>query len=449
MLGDFNFPLNKSNDPNVIKFSKLLEEFSLHQHVTSPTCKSLNTLDLVMTRSSDEILLAKPKVKNFISDHAAIICHLRFCKPNLVPREFSYRKIKDIDLSTFKKDIIESDLVQNPAEDLEELVKQYNQTLSNILNKHAPLKTCKIRKRESQPWYNKNVQSSKQKMRIAERKWRKSKHVDEYMLFSAERKTYMQVLKKTKIEHFNSMIIENENDQKQLFKVAKSLCKSYKESPLPEHDSKEELAEKFGQHFIEKIDKIRDNFGPSEGFDNYDARDFTFPNLSKFTPVSVEEVKQIVLKSPSKSCMLDPIPTSLLKECTLELMPFIAKVVNLSIETGKMPNTFKHAVITPLLKKKGLKLIYKNFRRVSGLPFLSKVIEKVISKQLSEHVTASKLNEQNQSAYRNQHSTETALLKIMNDLLLIAENQQVALMAFLDLSAAFDTVDHNMLLSRL
>ena len=188
------------------------------------------------------------------------------------------------------------------------------------------------------------------------------------MLFSAERKTYMQVLKKAKIEHFNSMIIEIENDQKQLFKVVKSLCKSYKESPLPEHDPKEELTEKFGQHFIEKIDKIRDNFGPSEGLDNYDARDFTFPNLSKFTPVSVEEVKQIVLKSPSKSCMLDPIPTSLLKECTLELIPFIAKVVNVSIETGKMPNTFKHAVITSLLKKKGLKLIYENFCPVSGLP---------------------------------------------------------------------------------
>ena len=76
LLGDFNFRLNKSNDPNVIKFSKLLEEISLHQHVTSPTYKSLNTLDLVMTRSSDEILLAKPKVKNFISDHAVIICHL-------------------------------------------------------------------------------------------------------------------------------------------------------------------------------------------------------------------------------------------------------------------------------------------------------------------------------------------------------------------------------------
>ena len=70
-----------------------------------------------MTRSSDDILLAKPKVKDFISDHAAIICHLRSFKPKLEPTKFCYRKIKDIDLS-FKKDIIESDIVQNPTEDL-------------------------------------------------------------------------------------------------------------------------------------------------------------------------------------------------------------------------------------------------------------------------------------------------------------------------------------------
>ena len=76
---------------------------------------------------------------------------------------------------------------------------------------------------------------------------------------------------------------------------------------------------------MEKIDKIRDTFGTSEGF---------VPKLSQFTLVSVEEIQKIVLKSPSKSCMLDHIPTSLLKECKSELMPIITKIVNLSIETG-------------------------------------------------------------------------------------------------------------------
>ena len=86
---------------------------------------------------------------------------------------------------------------------------------------------------------------------------------------------------------------------------------------------------------------------------------------------------------------------------------------------------------------------------MSGLPFLFKVIEKVVSQQLTQYDTASNLNEQYQYVYRRQHSTETALLKIMNDLLLVDDNQQLALMTFLDLSAVFDTVDHSMLLLRL
>ena len=135
--------------------------------------------------------------------------------------------------------------------------------------------------------------------------------------------------------------------------------------------------------------------------------------------------------------MLDPIPTSLLKECKSELMPIITKMVNLSIETGEMLYDFKHAIITLLLKKKGLELIYKNFCPVSGLPFLLKVTEKVVSQQLTQHVTPTNLNEQYQSACRRQHSTETALLKIMSDLLLVADNQQLALMAFLDLLQVF------------
>ena len=105
LLGDFNFPLNKCKEPNSIKFTKLLEEFSLQQHVTLPTCKSLNTLDLVITRSSNEILLTKPKVKDFISDHAAIICHLCCPKPSAESKQFSYRRIKDIDVPAFKNDI--------------------------------------------------------------------------------------------------------------------------------------------------------------------------------------------------------------------------------------------------------------------------------------------------------------------------------------------------------
>ena len=129
-------------------------------------------------------------------------------------------------------------------------------------------------------------------MRISERKWRKSRHVDDYMLFCAKRSNYMKIPRKAKVDHFNFIIKENENDQRQLFKVAKGLCRSFKESLLPEHDSKEKLAKNFGQFFVEKIDKIRDNFGTSKGFDKYYTRDFVIPKLSHFIPVSVEEIQK-------------------------------------------------------------------------------------------------------------------------------------------------------------
>ena len=103
---------------------------------------------------------------------------------------------------------------------------------------------------------------------------------------------------------------------------------------------------------MEKIDKIRDNFGTSEGFDKYNTRAFLYKTAVTVhtMPVSVEEIQKIVLKLPSKSCMLDPIPPSVLKECKSELMPTITKIFNLSIETGEMPkDLFRKTYLQKLL----------------------------------------------------------------------------------------------------
>ena len=85
------------------------------------------------------------------------------------------------------------------------------------------------------------------------------------------------------------------------------------------------------------------------------------------------------MSSASKSCELDPIPTSLLKECIDVLLPFITNLINLSIETGHVPSAFKTAAVTPLLKKKDAdKNDLKSYRPVSNLSFISKILEKVI-----------------------------------------------------------------------
>ena len=117
---------------------------------------------------------------------------------------------------------------------------------------------------------------------------------------------------------------------------------------------------------------------------------------------------------------------------------------------GTFPSIFKTALVKPLLKKPSLDHNdLKNYRPVSNLPFLSKVIERIVLLQLNEHLLSNNLLNPLQSAYRPYHSTETALLKIINDLLTAIDNGKITLLTLLDLSAAFDTIDHNILLKRL
>ena len=131
------------------------------------------------------------------------------------------------------------------------------------------------------------------------------------------------------------------------------------------------------------------------------------------------------------------------------LLPAITKIINLSLDSGYFPRTWKCALVRPLLKKDGLPPVFKNYRPVSNLAYISKLVETAVTKQLQHYLNCSNLFPVFQSAYRQNHSTETALLKVMNDILLNMNNQRVTLLILLDLSAAFDTVNHDTMLRRL
>ena len=129
---------------------------------------------------------------------------------------------------------------------------------------------------------------------------------------------------------------------------------------------------------------------------------------------------------------------------------FITDIVNMSLRESMFPKSLKIAYIRPLLKKTGIDSdILKNYRPVSNLTFISKVIEKVISGRLNEHLINNSLFDPLQSAYRDKHSTETVLIKVQNDILSALDAGSSAILLMLDLSAAFDTIDHDILLSRL
>lgn len=174
------------------------------------------------------------------------------------------------------------------------------------------------------------------------------------------------------------------------------------------------------------------------------------PELNTFLPASEDEVRKLVMSSPSKHCQLDPIPTSILKDHIDPLLPTITKIVNLSLETSTFPVQFKSAIVKPLLKKATLDSEnLRNYRPVSNLTFVSKIIEKIVASRLNNHFETHNLLEKYQSAYKKFHGTETALLKVQNDILCELDKKHAVFLVLLDLSAAFDTIDHNILLSRL
>lgn len=214
---------------------------------------------------------------------------------------------------------------------------------------------------------------------------------------------------------------------------------------LPTHRSKLELCGSFNDFFVSKIEDLRSVLDAKAGghvFVDESIRDSTeIHEFSSFSLVSVDTIL---------SCPLDPIPTSIVKRYAEILAYPIMKIVNLSLESGDFPCSLSHALVTPLLKSPTLfSENLSNYRPISQLSFLSKLLERTVATQLSKHLGDNNLHAPMQSAYRPQHSTETALLRVTNDLLAAVDQGKAIYLVLLDQSAAFDIIDHGILLKRL
>ena len=171
--------------------------------------------------------------------------------------------------------------------------------------------------------------------------------------------------------------------------------------------------------------------------------------FSTFSPVTEDQVTKIITNSPSKSCSLDPWTIFLVLDYLDILITPITSIINASLEQGKCPNFFKQAHVTPILKKSSLdKEVFKNYRPISNLNFISKILERVVAVQLQTHLDEDGLMTAFQSAYRKHHSTESALLNIHNDIFLNMAQGSVTALTLLELSAAFHTIDCTILLDR-
>lgn len=170
--------------------------------------------------------------------------------------------------------------------------------------------------------------------------------------------------------------------------------------------------------------------------------------FDQFEPISLSTLSDVVHGMRPTNCLSDSIPSRLFKEVFNSVGSFILALIHTCFRSGCFPASFKHAIVQPLIKKPSLDpSVLSNFRPISKLPFLSKVLEKVIAVQLQSFLGQNCIYEKFQSGFRSGHSTETALLRVFNDLILTVDSGCAAVLVTLDLTAAFDTVDHRTLLS--
>jgi len=442
LAGDYNIHVDTVADPDAKIFQDLLKTYNLQQHVNTPTHMSGHCLDLIISRSNQEVKITQPVADYLVSDHMAVHCYLSVPRPPLKESTVTYRKLRNIDHASFSSDLkdVASKLVCTT--DINKLAEDYNDKLRIVLDHHAPLSSKTIIERPTVPWFDNELKVLKNKRKKAERSWKKMKSEATLQAYQATRNLYVNTLNAKRTAHFTSLISAAGNDAKKLFSVVNALCDKGRNSPLPAHDSEAALANQFGTFFQDKISAIQEAIGPrAPPIINTRAG----PELHSFSALSEDEVSKLVSKSKTASCSLDPVPTKLVKEHMDDLLPVLTHIINLSLSTGTFPEIWKNAVVVPLLKKDGLDLIPKNFRPVSNLQYISKLVEKAVVYQLFHHMDDNFPLPSCQSAYRTGHSTETALIKVQSDILVNMDNQKLTQLIMIDLSAAFDTVDHQLL----
>ena len=199
-------------------------------------------------------------------------------------------------------------------------------------------------------------------------------------------------------------IDENSENPRCLWDTINNILHRIPAAALPGSNNVKSLCQHFAKYLCDKIRTIRANFSNQVN----DVPSVQKPNIRKklfnLEPASEDEVRKIIMKSASKSCDLDPIPTNLLEALLDILFKPITTIINLSLESGTFSLSFKEAHVTPLLEKSNLPVNnLKNYRTVSNLTFISKIIEKVVSNRLQAHINSNKLNNPMQSAYRKFH----------------------------------------------
>ncbi|XP_048580104.1 uncharacterized protein LOC116603374 isoform X1 [Nematostella vectensis] len=325
----------------------------------------------------------------------------------------------------------------------------------NVLDRHAPVQS-KRKKAFNVPWLTREIKDLINNRDKLKRKAMVSKLRNDWDDFKASRNKVNIALRQAKSNYYRNKIANQKNNPKEAWKTINSLLGRTKENTtvneLKFDDqslfSQEHIAEAFNDYFSNVGPKLASSMAnPSKSFEHFIKP--CSAQMSRFKLVSNTKVLKLLgCLSNAKATGIDKISGKILKCAAHAISPSLTYIFNNSIISNCFPDEWKMARVLPLFKK-GSKTIPDNYRPISILPVISKLMEKIMYEQLYDHFTANQILSEQQFGFRRLHSTVSALLDSTNSWYINMDRQKFNLVVFLDLKKAFDTVNHDILLRKL
>ena len=458
IFGDFNDDLFKVDN----KMNKLIKNLKLHQLIDTPTritSSSKSLIDLFITNSKG-MVIHSDAIPSPVADHEAISVSLNLRKPKRLPVLKTFRCLKDYSQENICNLLMNEVCTLNPILNTDNVHKQV-EILTSVLNKCidscAPLVTREIF-RPPAPWVSDDIKLSMKRRDDLQRKVKKEKNNDTLREnYKAEKRKVRSLIDTGRKQYYRDELKKNQNNLSTSWKIVKGML--FNNSSIePQYLGDDDLvdkAETFNDFFAKvgkkTFDKTQEGLSSNNGniqIGNY--TEFTNNPIHTFKPSPVDcDTIILTIKNlkDSKAYGSDGISLRFIRDSLYVILFYITVIVNTSIVTNTFPTLWKYSHAVPVYKS-GDKDDVSNYRPISLLPVLSKILEKIIASQLSDFLEANNLISNSQHGFRPKLSTETALLKISDKIYDNMDKKKMSLLLLLDLSKAFDSVNHAILIEK-
>ena len=454
VLGDFNIDLNEKCSKTK-KLTNIFENYGFKELVKASTRKDPvsgreSALDHIWTNAKD--VVNSGRVAG-VSDHDGTFVSINLEKEIPKTKKITIRNFKNYNEKAFtdnlKENLEKSKINQyieekQPNEATEELIN----ILKNTLDFHAPFKEIYPKEKNNYiPWYNEELRT---KIKIRKELLKDSRTAGKNVFKDRLKKisNLISFLKKIlKQKYITEELEKAGEDPKKIWKILNFLIgKNETHEKIEPEDLNQEKVNKYNNFFATIGQKIQEELDIDFNIQKEDI--FDFPSF-KFVNESDENIEKIIDSIKTNVATgIDSIPSKIIKESKTIIAPYLTKIINISFETKTFPDVLKKAIIKPIFKKDDKNDI-SNYRPISLLPVISKIFERATLNQLTKYFENYNLINGLQHAYRKYHGTVTCLFELLNEIYLQIDNKNKVAIVSLDLSKAFDTINHELLLKKL